>query len=361
MAQNNLFDSLMLDEDSVFKNNIVNSNTVDHVNFLSDQNTPECSMRARYEQRVQSDQSQNINSRPLYYQPSYNSQQTNQPIQNNTYCLNQNSTPLEPNYVNSNMRIRPVPIGQWGIVFSGDEFGLSVNDFISQLEMRAMGQRVDVEYLMADFSQVLQGPAKVWYRAFYKNIHSWFELKSQLRLQFLPPDYDFLLKREIEDRLQGANETFNVYLASMEMLFSSMSEPLTELAKLPILIRNLHLFYLEKIQDRSINSIEQLSSFCRSLEITKSIVERRQTGSVPVMEPAFAAPFVPARHNEVFAIEQPTEQVKVCWNCQKSGHRFQDCRNSRKNIFCYRCGAVGTITRYCKRCSGNESSRSNRQ
>lgn len=43
-----------------------------------------------------------------------------------------------------------------------------------------------------------------------------------------------------------------------------------------------------------------------------------------------------------------------CWNCDKSGHLWGNCRAPRK-IFCYKCGQKEVIKRNCPRCSENES------
>lgn len=38
-----------------------------------------------------------------------------------------------------------------------------------------------------------------------------------------------------------------------------------------------------------------------------------------------------------------------CWNCHKSGHRYQDCLAPR-TIFCYGCGEPDTYKPNCKKC-----------
>lgn len=49
----------------------------------------------------------------------------------------------------------------------------------------------------------------------------------------------------------------------------------------------------------------------------------------------------------------PLEEISainlVCWNCQKKGHRYQDCLSDR-TIFCYGCGAPDTYKPNCLNC-----------
>ncbi|KAI8114803.1 hypothetical protein CVS40_12866 [Lucilia cuprina] len=47
----------------------------------------------------------------------------------------------------------------------------------------------------------------------------------------------------------------------------------------------------------------------------------------------------------------------VCWNCQKSVHRFQDCLDERR-VFCYGCGAANAYKPTCTNCTGSKNLRS---
>ncbi|KYM97851.1 Gag-Pol polyprotein [Cyphomyrmex costatus] len=41
-----------------------------------------------------------------------------------------------------------------------------------------------------------------------------------------------------------------------------------------------------------------------------------------------------------------------CWNCEKTGHRARECKETRR-LYCYRCGAADVTIRNCPKCSGN--------
>ncbi|KAH8415747.1 hypothetical protein KR222_000976, partial [Zaprionus bogoriensis] len=49
----------------------------------------------------------------------------------------------------------------------------------------------------------------------------------------------------------------------------------------------------------------------------------------------------------------------VCWNCQKEGHRYQDCLAERR-VFCYGCGAPNTYKPSCVKCTKNSKAGTSR-
>lgn len=40
-----------------------------------------------------------------------------------------------------------------------------------------------------------------------------------------------------------------------------------------------------------------------------------------------------------------------CWNCSSLQHRYSECRQPRRRLFCYGCGYPGVTMRECERCS----------
>lgn len=275
------------------------------------------------------------------------------------------------------------PMSRWGIVFRGDGTGLSVSDFFSQIEMKSEGLRMTSEEMMGEFSDILEGPAKIWYRAYFRYFTNWSELKTAMRREFLPPDYDFLLKRQIEDRVQGRDESFGLFRANMYMLFDALTVPITDSEKLSILLRNMDIFYLEKINPNLIHTVGDLTNFCTQQELTKAIITRRRGNQLVTVEPAFQSPANiiserrAGRHvNQVFEMcpdqqkdnrdyvgfgQTPmcelfalnTTRTPKCWNCDTIGHTFRDCKLPRQRLFCFACGKVGIIKQNCERCSGN--------
>jgi hypothetical protein len=277
-----------------------------------------------------------------------------------------------PNQGNRTTHIKTIPIQKWGIVFQGGNLGLSVKDFLSQIEIWAHSQKVSETELLASAFLFFEGDAKIWYRAFYSKFQCWSDLVNSLEKQFLPSDYDFWLKKEIENRQQGINENFGIYLAAMELLFSNLSEPLIELEKLKILRRNMLPHYKPHLSFMPIRNIQQLLSCCRIVDDTKEEIDRQKAPTSHnrnLLEPALSNPNIKRRvrvneldqtdidensnDGELNALIRQSELH--CYNCGIKGHHFRDCRLQRK-IFCYRCGKTGAYLSNCPKCNNSGNS-----
>lgn len=275
-------------------------------------------------------------------------------------------------------RRKLIPMCNWGLKFRGDGMGLSFNDFISQVEMKACGQNMDPNEILFEFYDLLDGPAQTWYRAFFRRFQNWGALKDGMRRQFLPPDYNFRLRRQIEDRMQGPNENFGMFRANMEMLFADLFTPMSDRDKLDILIRNMDEFYLDKVSDRAIRTVDELEDFCKHLELTKNIILSRKSKVAIQVEPAFTVnpnsqnrrfgqfgrvseiyetdELNHDRSHEVEMVNNRQGRPQKCWNCHTPGHSFNDCRSPRTRMFCFRCGKDNVTTKTCV-CSENIGSR----
>jgi Retrotransposon gag protein len=165
-----------------------------------------------------------------------------------------------------------LPVNKWKPIFFGEEGkGLALNEFLSQIEFLAESECVDEVELHSKIHHLFEGRAKNWLMYARKKYTTWSTLKSELRRTFLSPEFDFRQRRQCEDRLQKRNETFSIYLAEMERMFTSLSDPLTEKQKLEILKRNMKPVYRYAVASTDINSIRDLDLYCGRLDAVGSI------------------------------------------------------------------------------------------
>lgn len=185
-----------------------------------------------------------------------------------------------------NRNLRYVPMSKWGIRYENENGSLSIADFIEAVEIKARIYRVSDYELCENFGELLGGNPLIWYRAFKDRFVTWDSLKSNLSRQFTKADNDYLVERQLQSRLQLPGESFGIYYACMELLFKKLSQRKPERVKLDYLIRNLDEFYLNRIQEKQINTINDLSAFCEGLERSREILRRRRLSQFPLAEPS---------------------------------------------------------------------------
>lgn len=271
---------------------------------------------------------------------------------------------------------RVYPIYKWKIVFRGDSKGISLNDFLQQIRLLSRTESVSDKELLRGAYYLFEGPAKIWFRATCEKFFTWEQLVQSLKFEFLPADHDYWLLREIDQRLQGKEENFSLYLAQMELYFKNLIEPISENQKLKTIIRNLQPFYLEKLPIVDINTISQLTIYCKKIEDLRYNLNRRSNVNRSVLEPSLNKP---NKQPRTFAVEQNplpelismkiedntqnskdsanslVEKSLTCWNCLQKGHGFPACPQKKVKVFCYKCGKIGFVLSTCPKCSLSKS------
>jgi Retrotransposon gag protein len=218
---------------------------------------------------------------------------TDEPKQFQTFYQPNKQFHSQTNYPPANYSVtsgesrRRGEVFRWRISFKGDETGLSLNDFLSQAEDLSVAAGMSPNDLRHSMIHLLEGSALIWYRAFNHNYQTWEDLKTALRREYLPFDYEHFLRQDIEQRTQGNNEPFSTFLASMELLFRKLSRPPPESEKIEILRRNMNPELAKQLSIYEIFSTEQLGNIVKHWERFQFVAKRRSEGK-PV-EPAYFA------------------------------------------------------------------------
>ncbi|KAG5867989.1 hypothetical protein JTB14_004629 [Gonioctena quinquepunctata] len=88
---------------------------------------------------------------------------------------------------------------------------------------------------------------------FYKDcrtrVGSWYDLVDEFRDEYLSANHMDALFEELQRRTQHPSESVGVYLAVMSSYFGRLRCPMSEDAKLAIVMRNLHPFYQDLLGD----------------------------------------------------------------------------------------------------------------
>lgn len=238
------------------------------------------------------------------------------------------------------------PILNWQLVFTGVQGqGLSVSDFITQVNLMARADSVTEQELFLSAIHLFAGSARNWYVAFERYYDNWQQLVRALKEQFLPHDSDLSLLREAEARKQRPDETFVLFLASMMNMFDHLQVQLPEARKLNIVMRNMLPYLRQALALTEVQDFHVLVRLCRKLESIRSMTVPKNIVSEVVT--------YPQQHPD-------NNNAPFCHNCQESGHLHPDCRHPKIRVFCYRCGELGQLANTCTKCrqvQGNQSTR----
>ncbi|KAI8118689.1 hypothetical protein CVS40_9622 [Lucilia cuprina] len=254
--------------------------------------------------------------------------------------LNSNAADLSHS---SDSFFRPDKVGHiihnWKIRFSGDHKGMSVDNFIYRVEALTT-QTLDgnFELLCRHISTLFDSKATEWFWRYHRSVNEirWPDLCNALRHQYKDSRTDVDFREMIRDRKQHHGESFDSFYDAIVEISDRLSTPLQENVLVEILRRNLLPEIQHEILNIPIYSVTHLRDICRRREffmmdigkrqvVNKSINFRRQVHELEQDD------IEPLTEEDISAISL------ICWNCQKNGHRYQDCLEDR-NVFCYGCG-----------------------
>lgn len=254
--------------------------------------------------------------------------------------------------------IKPVFPSKWGLTFSGDKKGLSINAFLERVEELRVARDVSELVLLDSGIDLFSGRAYQFYVTCRKEADTWEKLVKLLREKYQPPDYNEKLFEEIKQRTQGSDETMGIYLAVMTGYFKRLTCPVPEKVKLKILLRNIAPFYQQQFCLVDVTSVSQLRTLGRKLEAKREAVENFSAPPscrLHVFEPDLA--YVGEELvSEVLDVNTSVQDFSGkdmrCYNCDRPGHRAIGCLEPRK-LRCYRCKLEGYTKRTCPKCSAS--------
>ncbi|XP_054257569.1 uncharacterized protein LOC128982646 [Macrosteles quadrilineatus] len=249
---------------------------------------------------------------------------------------------------------RSVPVYKWNITFDGGP-KVSVGSFLERIEELRIARGISEKELLDSAVDLFAGSALIWHRSNRQRIGSWEQLKTELKAVFQNPDYDHLLLKEILNRTQGEHENIDLYLATMNVLYSRLTEKIPEEKQLTQILKNLNNYLQDKLCMLNITSLEELRNLARRAELGRIRSTTQHPPPKPniVMEPdlAYCGPRRQHGSQYVSAIQStPRLPNLTCWNCGEGGHMSRYCQKPRKT-FCYGCGAPNVKRAECQKCT----------
>lgn len=281
-------------------------------------------------------------------------------------------------------KIKPVPIRDWGLKFSGRKGDMSFCTFVERIEDMRRSRGVSHAILFRDAVDLFVGDAYTWYNMVKEWATDWSSLMNLMREQFLPENFDSDLFEEIKRRSQGSQENIGLYIASMKGLFNKMHNPLPEATQLEIIMERIDPFYQPFLTFETVTSVTSLLSACRKLDIKRNLAKTfvppppKHTCLIPELAYASTSSdnlsidsgnsrrsvreineISVSRNSAPMETSSPSTATK-CWNCGEIGHISRRCPKPQTR-YCYHCGHVGVTVRNCPKCSNSGNGLTRRQ
>lgn len=279
-------------------------------------------------------------------------------------------------------------ISKWGVRFNGQT---DPRSFLERVDELQLAYGVSDVTLYNSAAQLFVDQALLWFRGIREQVTSWKDLKDILLSEFSQIDYDYRLLGEIRARTQGLDEPTHIYFSVMACMFSRLQTPLSEEAKLEILLHNIRPGLSQQLALVNITSIADLKDNCRKLEAARLradlFVEPAKPGSHTLSSDfAYkskskqvnsvstgaekhsagnssccshsAAPVQSFSSRNSKQSRTPSAHVRkpskpqICYKCKKPNHNFRSCKEKPKQdeISCFDCGTPGVTRLNCHKC-----------
>jgi len=208
---------------------------------------------------------------------------------------------------------------------------------LARVNVLSKNSRVSDEELLRSATILLTGSALEFYWAFHQSFNTWNELVQELLATYVPKDFNYELRKEIDNRKQRSNETFTAYFADMALKFQKLSYNVPESEMLTILMRNLNPYFAEKLFSLPIETLGQLKYYCLKVEELKRAMSSFR-GNVRSV-------------NEI-TNDEPGEEVDAVRH-SNTGHRMtremsvQTDSEVKSRPKCFKYGQIGHIQANC--------------
>lgn len=274
------------------------------------------------------------------------------------------------NVINSQLNKITAIISGWKIQFDGSPTGLTVEEFLYRIRSLTYDNfNGDFSPIVRNLNVLLSGKARDWYWRYRKQVDSfnWDEFCDAIKCQYRDFKSYFDIREEIRNRRQKVGETFDVFYDSISAIMDRLPSPLSEMELIEILTRNLRPEIRQELLYIPVHSISHLRKLVHrretflndeyvrknmSFRVQNQVVPRRQISELHYNEDGSSWEHLNSTDTNVNAI-QFQEKAPVCWNCDGSGHFWDDCVKSR-NIFCYGCGTKNVYKPQCAKCSAKK-------
>ena len=183
----------------------------------------------------------------------------------------------------------------------------------------------------------LPGAAKEWFLAYQYQFESYDQFKLEFLKEFLPSDYEMVLRGQIRNENQTDRERFSTFQAKIRRMNSYLQSPLSEEDILEQLLLKSHKRYKLQFNLLENKNIGNLMRIAKAIENTQEFMDAESSVKFEI-NPRKTLSAACNRSNETTS--------RPCLNCHQPGHHYKQCELPIV-IRCYFCGTKGKTINSC--------------
>ncbi|XP_062551064.1 uncharacterized protein LOC134216060 [Armigeres subalbatus] len=162
------------------------------------------------------------------------------------------------------------PVHKWPFEYAGEPNIIKLGEFLNQVNTYAVTEEMDEQTLLRSIKHLLKGRALQWYTRCYFQLISWDVFKTEIKQEFLPPNYSEIIKQDLYLRFQGPNESFTSFYRDLLAAFEIVEPTITESEKLFIVKSHLNSDYTPIAAASRATTIKELVAVCKDFEVSRS-------------------------------------------------------------------------------------------
>ncbi|XP_077561535.1 uncharacterized protein LOC144177830 [Haemaphysalis longicornis] len=150
--------------------------------------------------------------------------------------------------------------------FTGYDDRKTVADFLSDLSVYKTASGASDEFVLTRVLPVaLEASAGRWWRL-QTPFASWADFEARFREEFLPPDYDYRIRRELKARTQHPREGLLEYIRAIQELFKRAIPGASDAEMVKHVLRCCHPRFRPFLHGRDYSSLEEMARSARAIE-----------------------------------------------------------------------------------------------
>ncbi|XP_053691557.1 uncharacterized protein LOC128740069 [Sabethes cyaneus] len=193
---------------------------------------------------------------------------------------NRPNSPRPSGQVSNSIRFAQ-PVHKWPFEYSGQPSIIQLGEFLNQVNTYADTEGIEEQTLLRSIKHLLKGRALQWYTRSYLYLTSWETFRSEIKQEFLPPNYSEIIKQDLYLRFQGPNESFTSFYRDLVAAFEIVEPAISESEKLFIVKSHLNLDYIPIAAASRASTVKDLVTVCKEFEVSRSYSFRNRSSTTP--------------------------------------------------------------------------------